>query len=179
MLIVAGTALAFYIRSRNAGVSVESIAVLPFTSQNQDELLKDFTEDSEGRERMKRQRERDRELEVLSDQLTDNIFNNLPRLPNLRIIPSDASSRYKGKDARNKVVAGRELGVHAVFSGEVVQTGDQLTVRVELVDARYNEHLWGNRYSCKVEGLDTRRRDISQDLTRCLELNRQGKRCGN
>lgn len=180
VLIVAGTALALYIRSRNARVPIESIAVLPLTSENGDDVLKDLPEDSEWQHRLKLQEARNKELEKHSARLTENILYNLPRLPNLRIVLGNAASRYRGKDTRIMASAGRELEVHAVFSGSMYQVGDRLTISVALVDARYNEHIWGARYDdCKVEELDARQQFISQKLADCLRLNRQGKPCEN
>lgn len=179
--VLAGASLAFYSYSRDAGVAVESIAVLPFTSENRDEMLpRDLSEDSEGQRHVRRQVARDKELEKISNDLTKYFHNNLPPLPRLRIATGDSAARYRGgKDARIKVTAGREMGVHAVFSGHVEQVGDRLTISVELVDARHDEHIWGDNYDCKVEELEARRRDTLHKLAECLRQNQRGKRCEN
>lgn len=44
----------------------------------------------------------------------------------------------------------KELKVEALVTGRVVQRwGDQLTISSELIDARSNRNLWGQRYDRK------------------------------
>jgi TolB-like protein len=163
LLVVGGIALTLYLHGRHAGVAIKSIAVLPFDSRNQDEEPEELPDDSEGWRHTKRQRERDEELEELSDHLTEDILNNLTRLPNLRVAPRDAVFRYKKKDA-DPVTAGRELGVHAVLKGRVKQLGDRLTVSIELTDVRDNRQVWGGRYNCVVADLAAVQRNIQREL---------------
>ena len=48
---------------------------------------------------------------------------------------------------------GRELGVRAVFKGRVTQVGDNLAISAELIDARDNNHIWGQQYSRKASDI--------------------------
>ena len=177
-VLAAGAALVIYLNPRNAKVPIESIAVLPFAGENKVVELDRFPEDSQGQQRTKRQLERNKETEDLSSLLTRDITNNLAQLPSLRVISRTTVSRYKEKDV-NLVAAGRELGVHAVFSGEVFQLGDLLTINVELVDARHDEQIWGRSYQYNVAEFAAKRQEISHHLAECLQRNRQGKRCEN
>lgn len=56
-------------------------------------------------------------------------------------------SRYRNMRVDPREVA-RDLGVQAVLTGRIVQSGEQLMIKTELVDARDGSHLWGASYSC-------------------------------
>ena len=63
---------------------------------------------------------------------------------------------------------GRELGVHALLSGNIVQRGDDLAVSVELIDVRDDSHIWGERYGRKVSEVVALPQQISRDVSQKL-----------
>ena len=91
----------------------------------------------------------DPNAEYLSDGITEGIIDRLSGLPNLKVISRTSAFRYKQHDIEPQKV-GRELGVEALVVGRVVQRGDDLSVSAELVDAREDKQLWGERYSRKL-----------------------------
>jgi serine/threonine protein kinase/tetratricopeptide (TPR) repeat protein len=91
----------------------------------------------------------DAEAEFLADGITEAIIMRLSRLSNLRVIARSSAFRYKGPDV-DPIVAGRTLGVSAVVTGRVLQRGDNLVVKVELVDLADESQLWGEQYSRKM-----------------------------
>ena len=76
----------------------------------------------------------DPEMEYLSEGIAGNIIDSLPQLESLRVIPTSSVARYKGQDISPATVA-KDLGIRAVLMGTVVQRSDDLSLRVELVDA--------------------------------------------
>jgi TolB-like protein/Tfp pilus assembly protein PilF len=86
------------------------------------------------------------ETEYLSDGITESLINRLSQLSHLKVMSRGAVSRYKGREADARS-AGRELGVDAVLTGSVTERGDELVIRIELVDAEDNSQIWGERYS--------------------------------
>jgi serine/threonine protein kinase/Flp pilus assembly protein TadD len=105
--------------------------------------------------------------EYLSDGITESLIDSLSKLPNLRVKSSSTVFHYKGRNADPKKI-GRELGVHALLSGNVVQAGDELTVSVELIDVRDDSHIWGDRYSRKVSEVVALPQQISRDVSQRL-----------
>ncbi|HEU4508208.1 MAG TPA: winged helix-turn-helix domain-containing protein [Pyrinomonadaceae bacterium] len=81
-------------------------------------------------------------LEYLAEGITDNIINNLSRVPALRVMSRSAVFRYKSKDADAQQV-GRDLGATAVFVGNLNFLGSRLAVGLELVDTDTGWQLWG------------------------------------
>src|SRR5260370_15606316 len=106
--------------------TIESIAILP--------LLNDSG---------------DPEMEYLSDGLTENIINNLSQLPAVRVMAWGTVARFKGREITPAEI-GRALGVRVLLTGRMLQLGERLIVRAELIDAADGAHLWGDAYDRKL-----------------------------
>ena len=91
----------------------------------------------------------DPELEYLSDGLTENIINNLSRLPGLRVMAWGTVARFKESEITPAEI-GRTLGVRLVLTGRMLQLNERLIVRAELIDAVDGAHLWGDVYDRKL-----------------------------
>ena len=76
----------------------------------------------------------DRNLEYLSDGITESIINSLSQLSSLKVVGRSSAFRYKGQEVDAQEV-GRELNVGAVLTGRILQFGERLVIRTELVDA--------------------------------------------
>ena len=122
-LLVGGVALW---RNRSDHGEISSVAVMPFVNASNDP-----------------------NSEYLSDGITESLINNLSELPNLAVMTRSSVSRYKGRDIDPQTVA-KELKVEALVTGRIVQRGDELIVSSELIDARTNRNLWGERYDRKL-----------------------------
>ena len=123
---------------------ISSIAVLPFANENA-------------------------ELEYLSDGMTDNLIGSLLKIPELEVKASSTMFRYKGTNL-DAATIGKELNVEAVLSPRMVQRGEDLTLYVELVDARTENSLWQQTYNRKTSQLGVLQRDVIRDLARELSL---------
>ncbi|MCU1289590.1 MAG: serine/threonine protein kinase with repeat [Acidobacteria bacterium] len=142
----------FFAKS-NTG-QIDSIAVLPF--QN---------------------RSADADTEYLSDGLGETLIYRLSQLPNLKVSPTSSVLRYKGRETDVQIIS-RELGVDAVMSGRIAQRGDNLTISVELVDARNDKVIWGEQYERKMSELLATQREIAATITQKLQLKLSGAEPG-
>ncbi len=133
-----------------SGGPINSIAVLPFQNKSGDP-----------------------NSEYLSDGLAESLIYRLTQLPNLKVSPTSAVIRYKGKDTDVAKIAS-ELGVDAVMTGRLAQIGDNLTISVELVDVRNNTLLWGEQYDRKMTDLLATQREIAATITQKLQLKLSG-----
>jgi TolB-like protein/Tfp pilus assembly protein PilF len=127
LAIAGAVASIIYFSSFERAKAIDSVAILPFMNAATDP-----------------------DVEYLADGIADDLTNRLSRLPALTVISNRAASRYKAADPQaagpDIRVIGRELNVQAVVAGSVVQRGDRLYVKAELIDARDNRHLWGQNY---------------------------------
>ena len=83
--------------------------------------------------------------EYFTDGMTDELITDLAQLGNMRVISRTSVMHYKGT---NKTVPqiGRELGVDALVEGSVERVGDRVRIRVQLIDAASDRHLWARSY---------------------------------
>jgi TolB-like protein/Flp pilus assembly protein TadD len=146
LITVAALAAGFFYSRTRKPTAIESIAVLPF--QN-----KSGNTDSE----------------YLSDGLAESLIYRLSQLPNLKVSPTSSVMRYKGRDNDIAQVA-KELEVDAVMSGRLIQRGDDLTISVELIDARTKKLIWAEQYDRKMADLLSTQREIATSITQKLEL---------
>lgn len=111
--------------------------------------------------------------EYLSDGITESLIENLSRVPNLKVKSRSTVFHYKGRETDPRKI-GRELGVHALLSGSVSQSGDDLSVRVELIDVRDDSHMWGERYERKVSEIVALPQQITRDVSERLRSRADG-----
>jgi TolB-like protein/Tfp pilus assembly protein PilF len=107
--------------------------------------------------------------DFLADGITENLIDNLSRLPGLRVVARSTAFRYKGAES-DPQKAGRDLHVRAVLSGKLLEHGDTLVVQMELVDAVKGSLLWDNQYRRKLADIQSVQEDISRDVPRQLQL---------
>ena len=154
LLIVAGALFyAWRLRQTNGSGEppIRSIAVLPLANTSSDA-----------------------DTDFISDGITDNIIVRLSQVSGLRVTAHTAVFRYKGRDADPRTI-GSELSVEAILTGRVVKRGEQLTIRLELVDARDNRHLWGEQYERKLSDILGLQREIPLDVSDKLRLRLSGE----
>lgn len=145
---IAVSAYFYFLRKNTA--AIQSVAVLPFTNQSGNS-----------------------DIEYLSDGITESLINSLSQLPNLSVKARSTVFRYKGKDVTPQQV-GSELSVQAVLNGRVTQRGDQLTLNLELVDARTGDQIWGEQYIRRTADLVSLQSEIARDVSNKLRVKLSG-----
>jgi TolB-like protein/Flp pilus assembly protein TadD/tRNA A-37 threonylcarbamoyl transferase component Bud32 len=111
--------------------------------------------------------------EYLSDGLTESIINNLSQLTDLKVIARSSVFRYKGIN-RDVRAIGRELNVRAVLVGGITQEGDELTIKVELMDVQANRSIWGTSYQRKTDDIQGVQKEIAKTVSEKLRLKLTG-----
>ena len=108
-------------------------------------------------------------MEYFSDGVTESVINALSELPELHVMAWSTVSRYKDRQVDPREV-GRDLGVRAVLAWRVVQLGDRLVIKTELVDARDGSRLWGEAYGCDQSDIFDVETRISKEISEKLLL---------
>ncbi len=135
----------FFLTSR----PIESIAVMPFTNESGNP-----------------------DLDYLSNGMTEELISRLSKLPNLQVKASSSVFRYRSGNQTKKI--GQELNAQTVLYGWVTQRGDDLQLRVELVDAGSENRIWAETYNKKMYDLVSLQGDIARDLVPRLSLKLTG-----
>lgn len=150
LLVVIAVGGYFGYQSFVPGGEIRSIAVLPFEN-----------------------RSGNADTDYLSDGLAESLIYRLSQLPGLKVSPTNAVLRYKGAQTDIAAIA-KELEVDAVMSGRLTQRGDDLTISVELTDARTKKLIWAEQYARKMADLLATQREIATAVTQKLQLQLSG-----
>ncbi len=129
-----------------AGESVDSIAILPLVNQSDDAAA-----------------------EYLSDGITESIINTLSRLPGLRVMARSTVFRYKGRTV-DPIEVARELEVRAVMVGRLLQRGETIVIKAELVDGLDGTLLWAEQYRRQAGDIFELETEIARQISDHLRL---------
>jgi len=147
LILGASAFFIFHSMRTNPTVLEKSVAVLPFDNQN-----------------------RDPDIDYLSDGITESIIHSLSQLSQLKVMAGSTVFQYKGKEVDPRRV-GHELGVGTVVLGRLLQQGDNLTIRTELVNVSDGTELWGQQYNLKVGDVFAVQEEIAKEISEKLRLN--------
>ena len=111
----------------------------------------------------------DPNADYLSDGLTESIINRMSQLHNLQVVARTTVFRYKDEPADPKAV-GRELGVRSVLSGRILQLGDRLIIRAELIDVLNGCQIWGEQYHRSISDILAVQEEISEAISERLKV---------
>lgn len=129
---------------------VTSVAVLPFVNAGADP-----------------------EMEYFSDGISESLIDRLSELPQLKVIARSSSFKYRGENIDLQDAAGK-LGVQAIITGRVVRRDENLSIRVEMVDARDNRQLWSEQYNRKATDMLAVQQEVAQAVSEQLHLKLSG-----
>ena len=88
---------------------------------------------------------RDPEQEYFADGMTDELITTLAQMGTVRVVSRTSVMRYK-KISEPIAQVGRELSVDAVVEGTVERSGNRVRIRVQLIQAASDRHLWAQTY---------------------------------
>jgi TolB-like protein/DNA-binding winged helix-turn-helix (wHTH) protein/tetratricopeptide (TPR) repeat protein len=124
--------------------AVDSVAVLPFANQTSDP-----------------------NLDYLADGIAASVTDSLSEMTQLRVISRNSAFTYRQQPV-NTGRAAADLRVRALVLGALRRDGDKLQVSVELIDARDDRHLWGERYDTDTAHIAAVQSRIAEEVSRNL-----------
>ena len=132
--------------------AIDSIAILPFENRSGDP-----------------------ELDYVSDGIAEGITQRLSQLPSLdKVISSSSVRRYKGKEVDAQTIT-REVDVRAVVLGNMVLSGENIRISVELVDGVDSNILWGDTYTRPRSALYEIEEALSKEIADALGIQLSGE----
>jgi TolB-like protein/Flp pilus assembly protein TadD len=149
MIAMAGLGYLLYERGlgrAEAAGSPSSIAVLPFANLSGD-ASKDY----------------------FSDGMSEELLNLLARVPGLKVAARTSAFAYKGRNVDVRKV-GKELGVETVLEGSVRQSGDQVRITAQLIDAESGFHIWSETYDRRMADIFTVQDEIATAIVYKLRI---------
>ncbi len=140
-----------FVTTPSGRVPIESLAVLPFTTIGADV-----------------------DSEYLAEGITESIMNKLSGVVGLRVVPRSVVFRYKGRDMDPSDIA-KEVNARAVVTGRIMQRGDTLVIKAELVDSVTESQLWGDQYNRKLADIFAVQEEMAAEIVRSLRFKLSGQ----
>ena len=138
--------------SRPGAVDAASIAVLPF-------------QDLSGG--------RDKEGEILSDGLTEELIESLARIPHLRVVARSSAFSYRGRNVDIRK-AGLEMSVSDILEGSIRISNGGVRIVARLEDTTNGYQLWSQSYYRKFDDILTVQDQISTAIMQSLGIQLTG-----
>lgn len=129
-------------RGANAPVRINSMAVLPLKSLNQDENNK-----------------------VLGLGLTDALITKIGSLRSVAVRPTSAVIKFADADALD---AGRKLSVDAVLEGTIQQSEGRIRINARLLKTSDGEQLWAEKFDQPASEIFALQDALSNKITKTL-----------
>jgi len=147
LAVVAAVALvsAYRLRPHRSGAPT-SIAVLPFLN---------LSGGSAG--------------EYLSDGVAEELTTGLAQFKGLRVVAATSALQFRGKSEDVRKI-GQALNAEALVEGSITQSGGNLRIHAQLVDARNGYHLWSKAYDAPADDMLASEQDIVEQTARALGL---------
>ena len=110
-----------------------------------------------------------KDQEYFSDGLTEELINNLAKVPGLKVVARSSAFQFKGKnqDLRN---VGRQLRVANVLEGSVQREGNRVRITAELTKTQDGFQLWSETYDRDMSRIFATQDEIARSVTSALQL---------
>ncbi len=128
----------------------KSIAVLPFESLSEDKSNVYFAEG-----------------------IQEEILTKLSSIKDLKVISRTSTQRFRAATDNIRDIA-KQLGVAHILEGSVQKAGNKVRVRVQLIDAESDDHLWAERYDRELVDIFAVETDIAEKVASSLQARLTG-----
>ena len=149
LALVAATVTGHFWPARNKpkarALNNSSIAVLPFADM------------SPGKDQ-----------QYFSDGLTEELINDLARVPGLKVVARSSAFQFKGRNEDLRTV-GQKLGVANVLEGSVRKEGNHVRITAELTKADDGFQLWSETYDREVSHIFAAQDGIANAVASALQ----------
>jgi len=132
--------------STPAQPSTPSIAVLPFVNMSDD-----------------------KSQEYFSDGLSEELLNDLAKIPGLRVVARTSSFQFKGKNEDLRTV-GEKLNVSTILEGSVRKEGNRVRIAAQLIKTGDGFHLWSETYDRELKDVFAVQDEIARSVAGSLKV---------
>lgn len=109
-----------------------------------------------------------KDQEYFSDGLSEQLINNLARVPGVKIVGRASAFQFKGKNEDLREV-GRKLGVANILEGSVRREGNHVRITAELIKAGDGFQLWSQTYDRQINDIFAVQDEIARAATEALQ----------
>jgi TolB-like protein len=106
------------------------------------------------------------------DGIHDDILTQLAKISSFgKVVSRTSMERYR-ETTKPMPQIGEELGVATILEGGVQRAGDQVRIKVQLIEAATDKHLWAETYDRQltVENIFRVQEEIAREVARALSV---------
>jgi TolB-like protein/DNA-binding winged helix-turn-helix (wHTH) protein/Tfp pilus assembly protein PilF len=101
--------------------------------------------------------------EYFSDGLTDELITKLAQIGSLQVISRTSIIGYK-HSVKKAPEIGEELHVDSIVEGTIERVGDRLRIRVQLISASTDQHIWAESYDRELKDVLQLESDVAHEI---------------
>ncbi len=109
------------------------------------------------------------ENEYFSDGITEQLLNELAKIPSLHVAARTSSFYFKGRNESMRKM-GAQLGVRTLLEGSVRRIGNRVRVTAQLINAHDGYHLWSETYDRDLDDIFRVQDDIAGAIVTSLQV---------
>ncbi len=111
----------------------------------------------------------DKDQEFFSDGLTEELIDDLAKVPGLRVTGRTSSFQFKGKKEDLRVIA-KKLNVANLLEGSVRKEGSRVRITAQLISAADGFHKWSETYDRELNDIFAVQDEISRNVAEALKV---------
>ena len=111
----------------------------------------------------------DKDQEFFSDGLTEELLNDLAKIPGLHVTGRTSSFQFKGKKEDLRVIA-KKLNVANILEGSVRKEGKRVRITAQLISAEDGFHKWSETYDRELNDIFAVQEEISRKVAEALKV---------
>ncbi|MCZ6499752.1 MAG: tetratricopeptide repeat protein, partial [Gammaproteobacteria bacterium] len=119
----------------------------------------------------------DKENEYFSDGLSEELLNVLSKVSALKVAARTSSFHFKGQTGDIAEIA-RKLGVASILEGSVRQSGVQVRITAQLINAADGYHLWSETFDRELDDIFAVQDEIASSVADALKVKLLGQVSG-
>ena len=89
----------------------------------------------------------------LGNALANEIITELYKVQDFHVISYTSSARYQDPGSLTIPQIAKELGANFIIEGTVERQNDEVSIHVQVIQARDDDHLWANEFNGKWENI--------------------------
>ena len=110
----------------------------------------------------------DPDQDYFAEGMVEEIITALSRISWLFVVARSSSFPYKSRTV-DAAQIGRELGVRYVVEGSVRQSGGQVRITTQLIDALGGAHLWADRFDRQLQDIFDVQDQVARGIAGVIE----------
>jgi eukaryotic-like serine/threonine-protein kinase len=112
----------------------------------------------------------DAKQDYFAEGMTDELTTELATISQLRVTSRGSVTQFKGDHRPPTPEIAKLLNVDAVIEGSVLRSGDKVRITAQLIDARADKLIWGNRFERQSRDVLALQDELASSIAREIHV---------